>query len=190
MRALPITLAASVLCLGVTAASADETPTEVFGATIGAKLSLPACPPNIGLDGMVGIPGAPSSHPECVDSSDGDSVHFASGQWPDWIRSNPFEAYSTDGLVDRIDIETRGISVQDQALAELTAKFGPPTTHDVEREQNGLGATFDVIVATWTRGDGRIEFTGATSSNSGIISVEFNAYLLREQHRKDAGAHL
>ena len=75
-------------------------------------------------------------------------------------------------------------------MAELTAKFGKPTTSAVVRKQNGFGKTFAVIQAFWRRSDGEITFTGAIDAETGDITVKTYAYVAQEQRERSAGAHL
>jgi hypothetical protein len=169
-----ILLAAAIwAALCVAASAAPGNPTQVFGVTLGAPLSLPDCSSN------------PSA--ECTDTL---GVHFADGQRPVWVHFGFFSVDATDGTVGKIEVFTQGIEVQELVMAELTAKFGKPTASKIDHEQNGYGARFDVIQAIWKRADGEVSFVGAIDSETGDITVKSNAYIAEEQREQSAGAHL
>jgi hypothetical protein len=73
---------------------------------------------------------------------------------------------------------TTGVRSQELAFNALEAKFGQPTNSDTRKAQNLMGASVEVIHATWNVGDATVDFEGAVSRlNSGIIRIQTRKYL-------------
>lgn len=98
-------------------------------------------------------------------------------QVPAVIASGRVTAYAKGNDLVGVDIQTSGVSTQAMVLRTLTAKYGAPRTQSTAPRQNSLGATFDVIVATWAQADGpTVRFFGAIGRvDAGLISIDLPA---------------
>src|ERR1700761_2912818 len=112
MRAVHFCLAICALgLLAFSVSAAGEVPTQVFGVVLGTPLALPTCPPDtsgVSWNSSTATL-SPVDFPECIDAL---GVHFASGHSPTWVHFEFFNVEQTDGVVAKIEIFTRGISVE------------------------------------------------------------------------------
>lgn len=73
------------------------------------------------------------------------------------VGKNGFKVYIRQGVVDLIEIETKGMETQAADYDNLIKKFGRPSKENIIDLQNGFGAKFQSVNALWTL------------SNNGII---------------------
>jgi hypothetical protein len=75
-------------------------------------------------------------------------ITFPSGAMPRYTAGDGWLDVDGDAIV-RVTVKTAGIAAQDGALEAMTAKWGKPTKVQRTPMQNGMGARFSVIYATW-----------------------------------------
>jgi hypothetical protein len=96
---------------------------------------------------------------------------------PSSVKPSYAEEVSVSTLHDRvaeIEIDTAGQAGQDDALADLTRKFGNPTSQNSKILHNGLGAQIEGVDAFWNFANQgvTIEFDGiGDSPDKGYITV-------------------
>lgn len=91
------------------------------------------------------------------------------------------------GVVNGIYLVTLGIETQAHDYALLEGKFGPPVEKRTVTVQNKMGASFQVIEATWQRPEGvSLSFRGAGNS---LDAGELNVTTPQERARKQAALH-
>lgn len=165
--------AATMLAAGLFAAGAaygaDMT---VAGATIGQRFAYPHCEKDrLGLviatlktcfqQGVELAPGWYSAN-----------IVYAVNDRPRII--NGFgQLFVRDGNVVAAEFRTSGIQTAAADLADLTTKYGPPTsTTDLGRVQNRLGASFQQTMTTWQLPGLSVAYTPiAESLDAGLVTV-------------------
>lgn len=65
-----------------------------------------------------------------------------------------------DGTLQVLVVPTAGAPVQSAVMADLVAKYGPPTSSTIERVTSAAGAVIDAHRATWALDTVRVEFFG------------------------------
>ena len=173
MTKLPFILSAllsliMVVSLAAQAASkSSATHTSIFGIKLGAPLALPDCPVNsynlVDESAIKELCVEPASAANIEESSR--NVYFIPGDSPDYLKYNHLDLTIRDGLVQKISVFTNGLNDQDEVLAELTKKFGRPTTLKSEAESNLMGATFQAVTANWKVGADRVLFLVYSTSS-------------------------
>jgi hypothetical protein len=100
------------------------------------------------------------------------NIQFPSGKEPQLASS--VSAKIIGGTVQEIVFSTHGIATQGLVLAALEQKFGNPDTQNTRTEQNGFGAKFDVINASWmVPNDISVTFQGAvTRVDNGMVTIQ------------------
>ncbi|MGB3391807.1 MAG: hypothetical protein WA956_11710 [Stenotrophomonas sp.] len=96
-----------------------------------------------------------------------------------------------DGIVEDITLITYGEGVQDKIYASLVQKYGSPTTREVTKAQNRMGAEFSNIVAEWKFTNLTVSFAGIIGSiDTGIVSASTpkaeNAQAAERRERESA----
>ena len=77
-----------------------------------------------------------------------------------------------DGVPRQVALSTSGVSVQQDILALLTAKYGKPSSLDIDHLQNAMGAQYESIKASWQLATMRVIFSGMVSrADGGVILV-------------------
>jgi hypothetical protein len=148
---------------------------DIFGMMIGQPLPYAECPPYTDAKGRIpkrstspytsslyayGRPADRSpcyyrNHKQGTDEPLGPyesvQVHF-----PEQLQvaTGPVGVTVNGGRIVSIGMETRGEVFQDTDVEVLTGKYGPPKEIDRELMQNGFGAKFVRIRATWDFGGG------------------------------------
>jgi hypothetical protein len=166
-----------MLIIIVTAAATATAPIatlpEVFGLTIGQTMPYAECPEATQSNGKprkrdkywrwvyggarnLGTPcfrrrnrqgtGDPFDPIESIEVSYPETLKVA------W--SNNLGVMMVDGRIASIGMQTGGELSQENDLVTLTAKFGPPSLLNRDLTQNGFGAKFIRIRATWNFGNG------------------------------------
>jgi hypothetical protein len=74
-------------------------------------------------------------------------VYFPFANHPDLLAGDHIGVWISGGLAHEIMILTGGIDIQSDCFAQLSEKFGRPTTLATTPVQNRMGAKFDVIHA-------------------------------------------
>lgn len=119
-------------------------------------------------------------------------VIWALDGYPSISRQNSAGVLVLDGQVHRIWFFTRGLQFQKDDIAALIDKFGKPTNVDFKNMQNGFGATFESLIATWDFGDSAAWFESYTdNNNTGMLVLETKvgaeAYKARLNSRQPTG---
>ena len=81
-----------------------------------------------------------------------------------------------NGKLESIEFRSLGSSFQEGLYQMLVKKWGAPQTSNVQQLQNGFGANFSSIEASWTFNDFGILFLGLTTPDSGLISIRSSIY--------------
>ncbi len=76
-------------------------------------------------------------------------VHFPAATRLQVAIDNTINVLVSDGRVEWIRFATGGLSTQEDDVAALQQKFGPPTKLNHVGVQNGFGAQYQSIQATW-----------------------------------------
>jgi hypothetical protein len=74
-----------------------------------------------------------------------------------------------DGKPEEVWLTTDGPDSQGRLYQLLVAKYGKPDSTNLEQLQNGYGARYDGISATWRFQNMTLEFDGVLSHDSGAI---------------------
>ncbi len=78
-----------------------------------------------------------------------------------------------DGKLERVELDTYGVEDTDPVMAELTKKYGEPTSSTPHQVETRTGSTFDAISADWNFPDLFVHFESVASSiDSGMIQIE------------------
>jgi len=85
-------------------------------------------------------------------------------QGPDVGIPGAMGARVVDGLVEYIELYTRGARVQELAFDQLLAKFGQPRSTSMRPLQTRMGVKVDSIDADWLYGSVTVVLQGITSS--------------------------
>lgn len=91
-----------------------------------------------------------------------------------------------DGKVQGVIFSTDGVSTQDLVLSSLEEKFGKPESLTTREKQNGFGAKFDVVNASWKlQNDVSVTFEGAASRlDAGVVSILSPAARAQEEQKR------
>lgn len=153
----------------------------IFGLAVGAPIQLPECPKyeflgRIEYRSVVVDPTCISVWPatkSAIDLTHGTIfISFPIREQPS-IASGEINGYVEQGKLVGLRIFTRGIKLQHYDLEQLIEKFGPPTSKSTISARNRLGATFDVLTATWKLADLSVAFfaSDGSSLDRGIIEI-------------------
>lgn len=94
------------------------------------------------------------------------------------------------GKIEDVTLETQGIDRQQEIYELLTAKWGQPSSTNVQKLQNGFGARYDSVEAFWALEGISIQYVGMLNHEQGLIifrSDVSNAQM-RERDKKLRGA--
>lgn len=156
-----ITLA-TALEQGRSFATDNSDATEVYGFVIGSTFTLPHCKTQwtssmwLHIRELCWIDLTPHSKAKVADGEI--SVFFPKDKWPAMSKSSDIGVTVLEGKLAGLVIETSGVKDIDTVFPQLVAKFGNPTTKEAGILQNGFGARFPSIIATWKRGDVTITY--------------------------------
>jgi hypothetical protein len=92
---------------------------------------------------------------------------------PKYLKTNLTVTVKADTIIE-IMVDTHGVRFQDEIMEYLSRKYGKPTSLRTRRVQNGFGAQFDVIEASWALApsNAAVTYIGATDSlNEGYIAI-------------------
>jgi hypothetical protein len=146
--------------------SPEANPLTIFGIRMMEDVSIPECPAFAEPAKWrkkyrtTAYPYAPPTSGICYRRSDRTKsgtngplafetleIQFAQGTEP--ALAYGVDALAIDGKIHAVKWFTRGASQQDMVLASLTQKFGKPAATSVDSKQNGYGAKFDAVRASW-----------------------------------------
>lgn len=161
------TIFSGALWAASTPASAEADPMTIFGIKMLADVSVSECPAF--TDPVkwrkkfktTAYPYGPPLSDICyrrgdrLKSGTNDPLVFETLEIQFPAGSEPANAYGVDALaidgkVHAIKWFTRGLAAQPIALASLKEKFGEPASSTVEPKQNGYGAKYDSVRASWS----------------------------------------
>jgi hypothetical protein len=77
-----------------------------------------------------------------------------------------------DGKLDQVSFSMAGAEEQDYIFGILVKKYGDPTTKNINHMENGYGARFDDIEATWSLPDVKVILRGAITMDEGSVTIE------------------
>jgi len=142
----------------------------VFGVQLGKPIQSVPCS---GWPEKVACLSAPLDKQGLPKARGGEiSMLFPTASMPRWVTGPSVRLELVEGSVEKITIYTPGTSEQQQALTDLITKFGPPSKQEIKPMQNGFGAQFDVVDATWQRADWRVWFAGSLSRfDTGVVVI-------------------
>ena len=94
-------------------------------------------------------------------------------------------AQVVDGRVQGVTFSTHGVRTQELVLSSLEQRFGKPTNLITTTEQNGFGAKFEVIRASWAMpNDITVTFQGAASRfDAGLVSILTSAARAQQEQK-------
>lgn len=94
------------------------------------------------------------------------------------------------GKIEDVTLETQGVDRQQEIYELLAAKWGQPTSTNVERLQNGFGARYDSVEAFWALQGISIQYVGMLNHEQGLIIFRSDASnaQMRERDKKLRGA--
>jgi len=94
------------------------------------------------------------------------------------------------GKIEDVTLETQGIDRQQEVYELLTAKWGQPSSTNVEKLQNGFGARYDSVEAFWALQGISIQYVGMLNHEQGLIIFRSDASnaQMRERDKKLRGA--
>ncbi len=143
------------LALVATPAHAEE-PTTVFGIALGKPLELVDCTSSI-VGGMKLYDTL--QRMQCREDARADRdraegvtwsrIQFPANEAPLIAKWTYINAYIMADVVEGIEFPTAGLSSQELVLAQLSEKFGKPTTLTSVTKRNAMGARFEVLEAQW-----------------------------------------
>lgn len=161
---------------------------EFYGVKINAPLTMQACPSNI-----------ENIKQACVQYLDKENsgrfvrgvrvqtakIYYPSGKEPEFAIDNYIWASLIGGKVVRLDISTRGLSVQRQFNQALIEKLGEPTVTLIVERGNPAGYRPGAIMSNWTSRNGlSAAFIGDDSSGKGHFVVSSDdSFNQQNQHR-------
>lgn len=155
------------VALAAAQAHAEET-TTVFGIALGKPLELADCASSV-VAGMKLYDSVQRVH--CREDARADRdrvegvswsrVQFPAAEAPLIAKWAYVNAYIIADVVEGIEFPTAGVSSQEVVLAQLSEKFGRPTTINSIPKQNAMGASFKVYEAEWRLPTMTVSFSGA-----------------------------
>ncbi|WFC43234.1 hypothetical protein [Pseudoxanthomonas sp. SE1] len=199
---------APLLLLLAGAATAQDGSFAVFGIPFGVPLTVPECTWREGRDYMSADRRATKreyknamwsdeSGPCFIQSlrnigkpiEEGESVSilFPLQERPSMSKRGSLGVRIVDGKADYMTVHTLGLAGQTHDLAELTEKFGTPTSIEHPKAQNRMGATFETTEATWSlKGGVSVTYHSALSTtDEGLIVITTTKGALAEKRAMD-----
>lgn len=171
MKTLAIALS---LLLSSLYAYAEET---VFGFAIGKRIEAPECPSKIIAGRKYFNVISPYTCAWDEERKPNDLlpsriIVLATNSAPPFMKGL-FRAYLKDDLFAGARFSTFGIKSQDETFAQLTGKYGEPSSIIRSKVQNLAGASFEAITAEWRRNDIVVIFKGVTDKiDLGEVQIE------------------
>jgi len=178
------------LALGVLAGAASATDLSVFGINLGQAPTLPECPFRLSggrlklYDTLPAATCIQDARPLTGYGQPAREVTFGRGEAPTiakWGRA--FLLQDSSGQVIGIHFLTLGLQTQDVVLAQLKAKYGPPTTITPRTIRTAVGGPFETFDAKWVFEDLIVNFRAADGAiDRGDVTVDLPAgATLRQQ---------
>ncbi len=180
-------------------------PAALFGVEIGKPLALPDCL-ETGKQPFGPYEGKQEAFCIGPDRFEGNRINRGDGKatlkFPNYSAPEymlfDVNVTSRGGLVQHVDFATHGLEAQSIVFDTLKGKFGNPSKISTLKMGNMVGASFDVISATWLFRDGTtLKFDGSTGdARFGLVSMSSSAELqiedkhIEEQEKKDGAPHL
>jgi hypothetical protein len=155
-------------------------PRTAFGFTFGGPLEIPECPKErvgrtLHYNILPGYTCFYRAHTHGTESSalgsEYVSIRFPLSESPQIVLGE-LQAQMIDGVIEGLAFSTMGIRVQEEVLDELRQKYGEPETLVPRRVQSRMGATYEVINASWRVGDIRVMYRSVdTDMDHGYVSI-------------------
>lgn len=94
------------------------------------------------------------------------------------------------GKIEDVTLETQGVDRQQEIYELLTAKWGQPSSTNVQKLQNGFGARYDSVEAFWALEGISVQYIGMLNHEQGMIIFRSDASnaQMRERDKKLRGA--
>ncbi len=116
-------------------------------------------------------------------------IHLAAESVPAGVETTA-RVMMLDGRVEEVWLPTDGADSQERLYAMLVAKYGEPDSSNVTQLQNGFGAQFAGIDATWHFPAMRLRFAGVLGQrDTGAIIASTPAAQRFSQQRQPARAN-
>jgi hypothetical protein len=190
--------AALFVLVGLLLASAKPVPTaqprpSLFGIALGAHLDgMPECPHPNGLVAGVSVDLVKvicwhNPRARSVPSDGTVYIVFPFAQTPSFVAREGVSITLRGGVVEKIVVNTKGLSVQDELLRMLMAKFGRPSSNAPRTVQTAIGGHLTIIEAEWLRPlNDHLIFAGAynTVDTGAIVAITDHAW--QQQKAYDA----
>lgn len=175
-------LAGTVLGLLATSASAQkkEADSTVFGFHLGEKVSIPECARHYAGENyfyahndLVTCFERSANDPRSVMINEKISIRFPVDKQPAIVSGSAILAWISEGTLESVCFDTRGLSDQDQILSELKEKYGRPSSTTEIKKQNSFGATFLSHNVVWKFANLTVVFQGTTDRiDSGLVNID------------------
>lgn len=161
--------------------AAEGQNTKVFGFELGKPLVLPECRYEMTTwSGTVPRKRYAIVHEQTCSEDDG---YTNLAGWPvrhirfalretSILAPSGFTTLEKDGLLLGMEFSTSGLELQQTILAQLTERFGKPTTMFTDVVGNKMGARFEAITALWSGGPVDVTyFAAAARLDQGLVIV-------------------
>lgn len=165
---------------------------SVLGFTLGQPLNLPECPYR--MSGTMKIYGEVPAQ-TCVReaaplkgyASPQRMILFGTSEAPPIVKNWRAVAFELDGRLVGLWFATPGATAQETVLAQLTAKYGPPTWKRSDPVQNLMGAAFNSVSAQWRGHAVDVSFDGTTGRlDTGQVTVDLPEVTVRRRTGEEA----
>lgn len=165
-------VALQLLIIAYVAPAAAQEKVSAFGLKFAEKLDLPMCAGGGKYQPKKGMCVSERLAGKTKPFSGEAQVIVACCEMPAWAAHSKFNIEVVDGRLERVFVITHGISGQRQVLDDLTAKFGKPASYSTKQVQNGYGARYDAIEASWATAVVRVDFQGVVDGTSnGVVTI-------------------
>lgn len=166
-------------CVGSAQAAQTASPVSLFGLTLGAPPTIPACAPPKQLF-MCLVPDRVLTQTLGGNGGVWYDVHYDPAKRPDYVARDYFEVEIARGLVEEITIVTTGVASQREVLDKMIAKFGWPKEGGKQGKITVQGSRFNSLVVKWQIGSDRVVWISAETGSGLEIIAASTGDVLRE----------
>jgi len=196
----------AILLLASAAHGADSEPLTIYGIRMLEAVAIPECAAFADpaqwrrKHRTTAYPYSPSTATTCYKRDDRSKsgtaapltfetleILFPTGSEP--ALAYGVEALAIDGRVEAVKWFTRGAAQQEAVFASLKEKFGEPTAYTLDTKQNGFGAQYKSIRASWSLPQSvTVVFEGVGGQvNQGSVAVMSEAARARVSREMSQG---
>lgn len=100
-------------------------------------------------------------------------VRFSAADSPRMVKDSHLLVIERNGLLMGVQFDTYGVQYQDAVFADLKSKYGKPSSVRKTTAQNGFGASFAILHASWKLAGITVTFDGADDEiDEGTVTVD------------------